>query len=384
MEKTSKVMPEQMQAHDSLKCHYDELVASGHIRNDEAQRQVLAALQTLIASLPAQQESNGIRAQIAKWIPGLRYAAPATATTGIYIWGNVGRGKSMLMDLFFENAPIAKKRRVHFHAFMQEVHARLHELRNAHHYQGDPVVTLAKEISDTTRLLCFDELQASDPADASLLHRLFSGLFEHSVVIVSTSNHPPSSLYTGGVQRERFDKFIALIEKNMQVLALSSDSDYRMTQIKSLQSRYFTPLGKEADAFIEETIKRLGLGAAPRDDVLSVQGRVTHFHFYPPKTGLFSFDDLCRKNLGAIDYLALARRLDTVILTDIPTLSPEQRNEAKRFVTLIDALYENKVKLVCTAATLPEGVYTDGDGSFEFKRTVSRLAEMQGEKWITG
>jgi len=362
----------------SLQSRYDQLVAGGKISNDEAQRVVLAALQALSLQLKDNHKPAA---------PGLFnrwFGKPEGASGSIYIWGNVGRGKSMLMDLFFDHTPIAAKRRVHFHAFMQEVHARLQQLRGQEAYKGDPIMTLAQEIAAHTKLLCFDELQATDVADASLLHRLFSGLLERQVVIVSTSNHPPASLYTGGIQSERFAKFIALIEKKMQVLALSSSSDYRLTQIKSLQKSYFTPLGKAADEFIDGIIARITADPTPHNDMLAVQGRTTRFTLYQPKIGRFTFKDLCQENMGPADYLALARRLDTVILTGIPALAADQRNEAKRFMTLIDALYERKVKLVCTAETAPDGIYKVGDGNFEFQRTVSRLVEMQGEKWLAG
>ncbi len=356
-----------------LEKRYDALVAAGTITDDKAQREVLAALEALLARVEA-PNTHGLLGK-------LFGKAPQTHR-GLYIWGNVGRGKSMLMDLFFEQAEGISKRRVHFHAFMQEVHKRIHQIRNQSGYAGDPVAELAKKIASENTLLCFDELQATDPADASLLHRFFTGLFEHGAVVVSTSNHPPVSLYTGVVQRERFAKFITLLEGNMQVIALSSASDYRRRQIKSMQKLYFYPLGAEANAFVDGVVSQLDGGNAAAKGSIEVQGRTTRFTLYHHTIGRFSFKELCSTNLGPADYLALADRLDTVILTDIPTLSPEQRNEAKRFVTLIDALYEHKVKLICTAAAAPEALYSDGDGSFEFQRTGSRLAEMQSEKYL--
>jgi len=287
----------------------------------------------------------------------------------------------MLMDLFFAAAS-GTKRRVHFHAFMQEVHKRIHGIRTRPGYEGDPVAELAMQVADENKLLCFDELQATDPADASLLHRFFSGLFEHGVTVVSTSNHPPASLYTGVVQRERFAKFITLLQENMDVLALSSAADYRRRQIKSMEKLYVWPLGPEADAFIEGVVSRLDGGKGAQKGHIDVQGRTIRFTQYSDTIGRFSFKELCSTNLGPADYLALADKLDTVILTDIPMLTPEQKNEAKRFVTLIDALYEHKVKLICTAAAAPDALYSDGDGSFEFQRTASRLVEMQSEKYL--
>lgn len=345
------------------------MVRRGRVMDDPAQRKVLALLQTLSQQLAQKPPARFFRRE-----------SSADAVRGLYIWGNVGRGKSMLMDLFYNQVPVGKKRRVHFHAFMQEVHARIHKLRQ----EGklDPVVVLAQQISEETKLLCFDELQATDVADASVLYRLFQGLFDAKVVVVSTSNHPPATLYTGGVQRERFDKFIALIEERMQVCALSSADDYRHKQIKSLQEVYFYPLGPEADAFIAQTLERTCPGAAPHDEVLAVQGRQVHFSMYNNDIGLFTFHQLCETALGPADYLAAARRLKMLILTGIPKLPPEKRNEAKRFVTLVDALYEAKTKFVCTAAVAPEEIYAEGDGSFEFKRTVSRLTEMQSAGYL--
>jgi len=355
----------QENAADSLLAHYERLVASGKVKNDAAQREVLAALETL-------------RTQLTKPRSSL-FKKQNSPLRGLYIWGNVGRGKSMLMDLFFDNTPVEKKCRVHFHAFMQEVYARIHKLRQEK--QADPVALLARQLALETSLLCFDELQATDVADATLLYRLFTGLFDANVTIVSTSNHPPATLYTGGVQRERFAKFIALIEEKMQVMPLSSPADYRHMQIKSLHQVYFHPLGKAADLFLEAILKSLN-ASAPRQSTLSVHGRITQFTLYNDSVGRFSFRELCESALGPADYLAIAKRLDTVILTGIPNLTPEKRNEAKRFVTLIDTLYEHKVKLIATAAAAPAELYEHGDGAFEFKRTVSRLAEMQSEQYL--
>lgn len=369
--------PDNRKHHNPLITLYDELVENGHIRNDDAQRGVLLELEKLLER-PAQPAAKK-PSLLGRWLNKSRAEAPVR---GLYIWGNVGHGKSMLMDLFFAHVPLAQKRRVHFHAFMQEVHRRIHHLRLDERYSGDPVVALAAQLAAETTLLCFDELQASDVADATLLYRLFQGLFSAGVTIVSTSNHPPATLYTGGVQRERFAKFIGLIEEKMQVMALSSDADYRHMQLKSLHKTYHFPLGREADAFIERVLEHICASTAPAEDRLSVQGRVTKFLRYDESIGRFTFAELCESALGPADYLALAKRLDTVILTGIPRLPPEKRNEAKRLVTLIDALYEHKVKLVCTAEVPPDAIYGEGDGGFEFRRTVSRLTEMQSEKYL--
>lgn len=365
-------MSAKKQAHASpspLMARYEQLV-SGGIRDDTAQRGVIVQLQKLMDSL-----AGGKRSRLSSLLK--KMPAP---TRGLYIWGNVGRGKSMLMDVFYDAVPEPQKRRVHFHAFMQEVHARIHELRKK--ASGDPVALIAKQMAEEHKLLCFDELQATDVADATLLYRLFEGLFAGGVTIVSTSNRPPAQLYTGGVQRERFAKFIDLIEQHMQVVALSSPEDYRHLQMKDMQRVYFSPLGTEADGFIAQMLEQLCPGCAPKKETLSIQGRKLSFMLYDQNIGRFSFTELCESALGPADYLAIAERLDTLILTGIPALPAEKRNEAKRFVTLIDALYEHKVRLIATAATPPEGIYAHGDGSFEFHRTVSRLAEMQSVKYL--
>lgn len=351
-------------SHNLLATRYEALVAGRKIIDDDAQRGVLKHLQALLDSFAPKKRSFFGKAKT----PEIK--------NSLYIWGSVGRGKSMLMDLFFEAAPLSNKRRVHFHAFMQEVHARIHQLRQSG--AGDPVAILARELADAHPLLCFDELQATDVADASLLFRLFEGLFARGVSVVSTSNHPPSSLYTGGVQAERFEKFIALLEEKMDIAALSSPEDYRYLQGETTQKTYVCPLGAEADAFIAAMI----YGKKTSEEILAVQGRKLPFIAYDGTMGRFTFHDLCETALGPADYLALARRLKTLILTDIPRLSPEKRNEAKRFVTLIDTLYEHKVKLIATAAVPPEAIYIDGHGAFEFHRTVSRLVEMQSGNYL--
>jgi len=355
---------------------YEVRVASGQILDDAAQRKVIVYLDRTLAALRNANDS------FHKFF-GL--GLPPEGKINIYLWGHVGRGKSMVMDLFFEAAPIPSKRRVHFHAFMQEVHERLHFFRSSNDRGksgADPVVMLAKAIAKETRLLCFDELQATDVADATLLYRLFEGLFSEGVIIVSTSNHPPVSLYTGGIQRERFNKFIALIKDKMEVISLSSPSDYRYLQLKSLQKVFHVGLGKSGEDFIAEVLEHLNVKEAPSHDMLVVQGRSLSFMLYDDSIGRFTFRELCEQPLGAADYLALSNRLNTLILTGIPALPMEKRNEAKRFVTLVDTLYERKIKLICTSAVPPEKIYEQGDGTFEFARTVSRLIEMQSATYL--
>ncbi len=354
---------------------YERAMESGELRDDPAQRRVLEKLGNVLAALSPAQHKRSFSI-VSLW------SKPAKSEArSLYIWGQVGRGKSMVMDLFFNSAALPQKRRVHFHAFMQEVHARIHELRQdgARGKSGaDPVIALAREIATETKLLCFDELQATDVADATLLYRLFAELFEQRVVIVSTSNRPPAELYTGGVQKERFDKFVALIESQMEIAALDSDTDYRGTKTPSHRRTFHYPLDESASTFIASWT---GEKQAVQGNI-AVMGRKLPFKLYGSDIGRFTFSDLCEKPVGAADYLAIAKQLKMLILTDIPKLAAEKRNEAKRFVTLIDALYEHKVKLIATAEVPAEKIYDSGDGSFEFKRTVSRLNEMQSESWL--
>ena len=349
----------------NLSKSYQLLVEQGHIKNDAAQQNLLVMLQEVLDSL-----TKPVKKSI------FAKSKPDASEYSLYIYGNVGRGKSMLMDLFFEAVPAKiSKRRVHFHAFMQEVHARIHKLRQTG--KGDPVAVLASEIAQESQLLCFDELQATDVADATLLYRLFEGLFSYGICIVSTSNRPPEALYTGGVQAERFEKFIELIKEKMKIAALSSPDDYRYQQGRSQSQFYYYPLDIGTDKFIAQALKNLGANGEPSKETIIVQSRKLEFNSYNGSIGLFTFKELCETALGAADYLALADRIKTFIVTDIPKLTQEQRNEAKRLSTLIDTLYENKTRLICTAAVPVEEIYQDGHGSFEFKRTVSRLVEMQ-------
>jgi len=399
-----------------LLTNYKKLVAAGKIQNDDAQLQVLALLQNVLdgfkitsKNLSSRSEARDLFIIKDKILQSLSLLQKDKNPQSLYIWGNVGRGKSMLMDLFFAAAPAPKKRRIHFHAFMQEIHARIHTIRKSGHKSGagDPVAILAKQIANETTLLCFDELQATDVADASILYRLFEGLFTGGVCIVSTSNRPPAELYTGGVQAERFANFINLIKEKMTIAALSSDEDYRYRQGENEAKTYHYPLGAGADNFIAENLARFGIRrpATAITEILPVHGREIEVKTYPSlrraesdeaiqknkqeaglrrsarndeafKIAIFTFAELCKKPLGAADYLAIAKKYPIVFLTDIPALAPEQRNEAKRFVILIDTLYEHKTKLIITAATSPEQIYQQGDGAFEFHRTVSRLTEI--------
>ena len=296
---------------------------------------------------------------------------------GLYLWGGVGRGKSMLMDLFCAATEISRKRRVHFHAFMQEVHRGMHQARK----DGieDALAPVAEAVIRDIRLLAFDEMQITDITDAMIVGRLFEKLFAAGVVVVTTSNRQPSELYKDGLNRGLFLPFIAMLEDRLQVVELESPTDYRQHRLQGAQV-YFHP-ARQATADIAAIWSDLTGGAIDQPLMLEVNGRKVEIPRFANGVGRASFWDLCSKPLGAADYLAIARTVRVLILEDIPQLSSANYNEAKRFVTLIDALYEARVRLIASAAEAPERLYIEGEGAFEFERTASRLREMQAADW---
>lgn len=356
---------------------YEELVAAGELRPDPEQRNAAERLSRLQAELE-QPASAGLIGKL--------FGKKAQASRGLYLWGGVGRGKSMLMDLFHECLALPAKRRVHFHAFMLEVHARLREARKSE--SGDPIPPVAAGIAQGLRVLAFDEMVVNNSADAMIMSRLFTALIlDHGLVIVTTSNRAPNQLYKDGLNREHFLPFIALIERELDVLALNGPHDYRLERLAGIDT-WHTPLGEEATAQVREAFFRLtdyppeDSAHVPSADLDLGGGRILHVPKSLKGVGVFSFKRLCAEARGASDYLAIAQTYHTVIVVGIPRMGPENRNEAARFVTLIDALYENKVKLLATAAAEPDQLYTAGDGAFEFERTVSRLMEMQSHDYL--
>ncbi len=356
---------------------YEELVAAGELRPDPEQRAAAQRLdrlqQELEAPIPA-----GLFTRLLNRKP--------IRPRGLYMWGGVGRGKSMLMDLFHDSLTIAEKRRVHFHAFMLEVHARLREARKSE--SGDPIPPVAAAIAKGLRVLAFDEMVVNNSADAMIMSRLFTALIEqHGLVIVTTSNRAPLDLYKDGLNREHFLPFIALIERELDVLALNGPVDYRLERLGGMAT-WHTPLGDAATAQVREAFFRLtdyppeDSAHVPSADLDLGGGRMLHVPKSLKGVAVFSFKRLCGEARGAADYLAIAQTYHTVILVGIPMMGPDQRNEAARFVTLIDALYENKVKLLAAAAAEPEDLYEQGDGRFEFDRTISRLKEMQSADYL--
>lgn len=354
---------------------YQSLVAAGELRADPEQAAAAARLDRLAAEL----ESAAT--------PGLltRLFRKPKLPRGVYLWGGVGRGKSMLMDLFFSNVRVPAKRRVHFAEFMLEVHARIHEERRKE--RGDPIAPVAEAIAERARLLAFDEMMVTNSPDAMILSRLFTALIvEHGVTVVTTSNRAPSELYANGLNREHFLPFIALIESRLDVLPLNGPVDYRRQRLGRVET-WLVPNGPEATAELSADFFRL-TDYPPEDaehvpsEELTVQGRKLRVPKALKGVAVFSFKKLCGEARGAADYLAIARRYHTVILVGVPKLGPEMRNEAARFVQLIDALYENKVKLLAAADAEPDQLYEAGDGRFEFQRTVSRLEEMRSEEYM--
>jgi cell division protein ZapE len=350
-------------------------VAEGKLTSDPAQLLAAEKLQSLHNALA---RSNGQSQRSWRERLGLAHRAEP-ATQGLYIFGGVGRGKSMLMDLFFAGAPIEKKRRVHFLAFMLEVHDSLHAWRQTAH--GEPIPQLAKSIAENTRLLCFDEFQVTNIADAMLLGRLFAALFEEGLVVVATSNAAPDDLYKDGLQRERFLPFIALLKEKLDILQLDGSVDYRRIRIRDL-ALYHTPLGAAATRSLEEAFARLTDDAQPAPTTLSVQGREVTLSRTAKGVALLTFDELCRKPLGSADYLAIAAHFAVVLLDGVPVLSRDEYNAARRFMTFIDVLYEGRVHLIVAAQDIPDRLFAAGFGAEDFRRAASRLMEMQTQEYL--
>ena len=368
---------------------YRARVSGGEVAFDAAQAHAAEALEVLFRRLQGYDPAShrGLLSGI------LRARSRAPVPKGLYLFGGVGRGKSMLMDMFFASAPIEPKRRVHFHAFMLEVHedlARWRKMSEADRRRDpdyvkdagdDPVPPVAEKIARGATLLCFDEFQVEDIADAMILGRLFKELFDRGVIVVATSNRAPDDLYKDGLNRQLFLPFISLLKDKLDVLELDASMDYRLNRLAG-EPVYHIASGAQAKTLLDRAWDQLTDEAPPAPHKLNVQGRTFVIPRAAKGVARLSFDELCREARGPADYLALSRAFHAVILDDIPKLGPAERNEAKRFITLIDELYEHKVKMVCSAAASPGELYSHGDGAFSFERTASRLIEMQSTDYL--
>lgn len=374
-----------------LLARYDALVESGAIERDEAQAALLRKLEALAKELAENGASPGASGARAQGLAGRalslfsRRPGARTPPRGIYIWGEVGRGKTMLMDLFFERLAVENKRRVHFHDFMANVHERLRRAREEalDGERRDPVTIVAAELARETRALCFDEFAVTDIADATILSRLFSALFADGVVVVATSNVEPARLYEGGRNRELFLPFIALLRERADVFHLISRTDFRLEKI-SLDDVYHTPHGERSTRAIDALFCALTGKPRGKPATLEVQRRRIEIPQAAQGVARFDFAHLCSRPLGASDYMELARNFETIIVEGVPAMEFDRRNEAKRFITLVDVLYERKVRLVLSAEAEAEKLYRADHGheAMEFRRTVSRLMEMRSAEYL--
>ncbi len=360
------------------------LTASGVLTADAAQFAVAAKLDHILICLrdtkPAKKKSA------LGWLFAKGGGRPREIH-GLYVHGSVGRGKTMLMDMFFKKASIRKKRRAHFHEFMADVHNRIHahrqKLKRGETREADPVPPVAAAIYAEAELLCFDEFSVTDITDAMILARLFTELFGLGCILVATSNVAPESLYKDGLNRGLFLPFISLLGKHVDVVTLDSPTDYRLQKLATLPV-YITPLDGRADAAMEAAWHQVTEGKRVQPLEIPMKGRSIHVPEATGRAARFDFRDICGRPLGASDYLAIAERFDTVFVERIPRLGPEKRNEAKRLINLVDALYDQKVRLYVSAAAAPEDILLERRGTegFEFDRTVSRLFEMRSPDYL--
>jgi len=356
-----------------LRDRYREMLHSDAISPDPAQAMAVEKLQ-LLANRVARYKRPS-RTDTFSFFTRKRGEVPS----GLYIFGGVGGGKTMLMDLFFDSVAIDAKRRDHFHAFMADVHERAGHFRKT--AKGDPIEQVGKDIAREARLLCFDEFHVTDIADAMILGRLFATLFEAGVVLVATSNVPPRALYKDGLNRNLFEPFIEELEQRVELLELSAAQDYRLEKLSG-SPLYFTPLDETANAALQDVWARLTGCESGEPREIAVAGRVLKVPEAAMGAARFSFDALCAQPLGSNDYLALARSFHTIFIEGVPVMGPEKRNEARRFINLIDTLYDTRTSLVMSAEAEPDALYRSGDGAHLFERTASRLIEMRSSEYL--
>jgi cell division protein ZapE len=362
---------------------YEALIAAKKIERDRAQEKLLAHLTDLEQRVATHRSAR--RANPVGWLFGSRESDGTNR--GLYVYGDVGRGKTMLMDLFFEASPVVRKRRAHFHEFMADVHERVRafrqQIKDGAIEDEDPIRLTAAQIAEESWLLCFDEFHVTDIADAMILGRLFTRLFELGVMVIATSNVAPDELYKGGLNRSLFLPFIATLQRQMDVVRLDARTDFRLEKLEG-QKVWHVPADDDAAAALDEAWRRLVGSASGMPQELSVKGRRLRVPRAAMGVARFFFHDLCEQPLGASDYLRIAHEFHTVIIDRIPVMGFDQRNAAKRFIILIDTFYDHAVKLVASAAAEPDGLYQADDGyeASEFRRTASRLIEMRSRSYL--
>lgn len=370
--------------HPSVTQRYSHLVETGVLSRDPAQEAVAKALDRLIGDID--ERRLALKSSPLGWLFAKRRKA-REPVIGLYVHGGVGRGKTMLMDMFFELVPVEAKRRAHFNDFMADVHDRIGRHREAFKAgatrERDPIPPVAKALAEQAWVLCFDEFSVTDIADAMILSRLFSALFERGVVLVATSNVAPEDLYRDGLNRGLFEPFIGVLKQHTKVMRLDTATDYRLEKLHQLPV-YMTPLDADTDRMMDEVWKAATEGHEVHAAEITVKGRKITVPAAAGHTARFSFKDLCGKPLGARDFMAIAEAYDTIFIDHVPVMDQAQRNEAKRFILLIDTLYDNRIHLVMSAETVPEKLYVGKSGTeaFEFNRTASRLFEMQSRDWV--
>lgn len=373
-----------LKAYPSVRERYDALVAAGEVDEDPAQLDLTDCYDRLIEEICTRRLSR--KSSALGWLFGKRKPAQEIVK-GLYVHGEVGRGKTMLMDMFFSLLPVERKRRAHFNDFMADVHERINAHRQAHKRgetkQDDPIPPVAEALADQAWVLCFDEFTVTDIADAMILSRLFSALFARGVVLIATSNVAPDNLYTNGLNRQLFLPFIDILKKHVEVINLDSRTDYRLEKLDR-QPVYLTPLGTETTKRMDAAWVAHKDGAEEKADIVYMKGRDIAVRRSVAGAARFSFDELCAQPLGASDYIAIVSRYPTLFVDDVPVLDQARRNEAKRFILLVDVLYDNHARVFMSAEAQPEKLYlaTSGTEAFEFDRTASRLFEMQSADYL--